>query len=92
MKNLLLIILFCLLSSLSIAQDRKLKENQPSITELLLFEIRLNPNDTVFRSVDFSHLPLKGFPYFIADYNQPFYSSSQRDSIIRKVDELFFEE
>ena len=89
----LIIILFCaFITTLTFAQERTLKENQPSLAQLMLFEIKLNPHDTMFRSVDFSYLPLKGFPYFFADPNQSFYTVAQRDSIIRKVDGMFFEE
>jgi hypothetical protein len=92
MKIFLLVLFGCLISSTTFAQDRKLKENQTSLAQLMLFEIKLNPNDTMFNSVDFSYLPLKGFPYFLADPNQSFYTVAQRDSIIRKVDGMFFEE
>ena len=74
------------------AQERKLKEVQPTPQQLMLFVIPLNPADTIFSDVDFSYLPVKGFPYFIVDYKTQFYTITQRDSIIRKVDAMFFEE
>jgi hypothetical protein len=88
-KIILLALLFIPLISFS--QPRMLKKQQPSAVQLMMFEIRLNPNDTVFNSVDFSYLPVKGYPFFTADPRKEFYTIQQRDSILRKLDELFFE-
>jgi hypothetical protein len=74
------------------AQQRELKAIQPSLAELMMFEIRLNPADTIFSYYDFSYLPVKGFPLFTADPSMPFYTVAQRDSIVRKLDGLFFEQ
>lgn len=92
MKYITLITIFSLFAINSFAQERVLKKQQPSMMQLMLFEIKLNPKDTSFASVDFSHLPIKGYPFFTADYSQEFYNAAQRDSIIRKVDAMFFEE
>jgi hypothetical protein len=92
MKKLIIILICYLLSGSGYAQDRVLKTKQPTKSQLVLFIIPLNPNDTIFNSVDFSYLPVKGFPYFTTDDDRPFYTITQRDSIIRKVDELFYEE
>jgi hypothetical protein len=84
------IILCCVLGLVS-AQERVLKDPQPNLMQLTHFVIKLNPNDTIFNSVDFSHLPVKGFPFYTATYKQPFYTVEQRDSILMKIDEMFFE-
>lgn len=75
-----------------IAQEHKLKARQPSVIELTMFEIRLHPNDTMFNQVNFDHLPVRGFPFFTADPGKEFYTVEQRDSVLRKIDDLFFEE
>lgn len=87
----LLVVVFMIVSISGYSQDRKLKSEQPSMAQLMLLQVRLNPADTMLSYKNFSHLPVKHFPKFIADESQPIYSISQRDSIIRKVDELFFE-
>jgi hypothetical protein len=74
-----------------IAQERKLKERQPNVIELTMFDIRLHPNDTMFNNVKFDHLPVKGFPFFTADPRKDFYTVEQRDSVMRRIDEMFFE-
>jgi hypothetical protein len=43
------------------------------------------------KNIDFSHLPVKGFPFYTASYKQPFYTIEQRDSVLKRIDELFFE-
>ena len=60
--------------------------------ELTRFEIRLNPNDTIFNNVNFDYLPVKGFPFFTADPRKDFYTIEQRDSVMKKIDEMFFEQ
>ena len=77
--------------SILFAQERKLKSRQPGVIELTHFEIRLHPNDTIFNNVSFDHLPVKGFPFFTADPRKDFYTVEQRDSVLRRVDEMFFE-
>jgi len=74
-----------------LAQERKLKARQPGVIELTHFEIRLHPNDTMFNSVSFDHLPVKGFPFFTADPRKDFYTVEQRDSVLRRIDDMFFE-
>jgi hypothetical protein len=91
MKQIILIVLIAF-PIFGFTQTRKLKNPQPGVAQLMHFQIRLNPNDTIFDNVDFSYLPVKGFPFFTADYKVPFYSITQRDSIVKKVDLLFFEE
>lgn len=81
-----------LIPLISHSQERKLKPRQPSVIELTMFEIRLHPNDTMFNQVSFDHLPVKGFPFFTADPRRDFYAVEQRDSVMRKIDDLFFEE
>ena len=73
------------------AQERVLKDPQPNMMQLMQFEIKLNPNDTIFNNVDFSYLPVKGFPFYTASYKQPLYTIEQRDSITARIDDLFFE-
>ena len=73
------------------AQNRILKGKQPTMTQIMLVQIPVHPADTGLTFRHFEHLPVKHFPYFIADERQRFYSIAQRDSIIRKVDEMFFE-
>jgi hypothetical protein len=86
-----LLIVFSLIAGSVSAQERVLKDPQPNIMQLTHFVIKLNPNDTIFNSVDFSHLPVKGFPFYTASYKQPLYTVEQRDSILRKIDGMFFE-
>jgi hypothetical protein len=76
---------------ISHSQQRKLKARQPNMIELTLFEIRLNPNDTIFNNVCFDYLPVKGFPFFTADPRKDLYTIEQRDSVMRKIDDMFFE-
>ena len=73
------------------AQERKLKERQPNVIELTMFDIRLHPNDTMFNNVKFDHLPVKGFPFFTADPRKEFYTIEQRDSVMKRIDDMFFE-
>ena len=87
-----LFILLLLSPVLVFAQQRKLKSPQPNLAQLMMVEIRLNPADTIFNHFSFDYLPVKGYPYFTADPKKPFYTIAQRDSIVRKIDELFFEE
>lgn len=89
--RILFVIGLLLLTSAAFAQERVLKDPQPSMFELTQFQIKLNPNDTMFNNVDFSHLPVKGFPFYTATYKQPYYTVEQRDSIISRIDKLFFE-
>lgn len=77
---------------ISHSQDRKLKPRQPSIIELTMYEIRLHPNDTMFNQVSFDHLPVRGFPFYTADPGKEFYTVEQRDSVIRRIDDMFFED
>ena len=81
----------CCAFGLVSAQERVLKDPQPNLMQLTHFVIKLNPNDTIFNNVDFSHLPVKGFPFYTATYKQPHYTIEQRDSIIAKIDDMFFE-
>lgn len=92
MKYLFLSLFLCSCMSQLHAQDRVLKNPQPGLIELTQFQIKIQPGDTMFNNVDFSYLPVKGFPLFTASPNQPFYTVEQRDSIIRLVDSFFFEE
>jgi hypothetical protein len=87
----ILLMTFSLIVGSTSAQERVLKNPQPNLMQLTHFVIKLNPNDTIFNSVDFSHLPVKGFPFYTASYKLPFYTVEQRDSILKKIDELFFE-
>ncbi len=73
------------------AQERKLKTIQPSMMELMMFEVKLNPSDTIFNNVNFDHLPVKGYPFFTAVPGKAFYTIEQRDSILQKIDDLFYE-
>ena len=90
MKFLITVILCCVICVVS-AQERVLKNPQPNLMQLTQFVIKLNPNDTIFNNVDFSHLPVKGFPFYTATYKQSYYTIEQRDSIIAKIDDMFFE-
>jgi hypothetical protein len=92
MNKMILILLFMLITNVGFTQERKLKDNQPTMIELMMVVIPINPYDTVLQPSNFSHLPIKGFPFFTADPSIPFYTIAQRDSIIRKVDGMFFEE
>jgi hypothetical protein len=91
MKKTICIVIFVLISVAIFAQERKLKYPQPGVALLMHFQIRLNPNDTIFNNVDFSYLPVKNFPFFTADPKIPMLTIHQRDSVIRRVDALFFE-
>jgi hypothetical protein len=90
MKYIFVLGLFLITSS-AFSQERVLKNPHPSMMELMHFEIKLNPNDTIFNSVDFSYLPVKGFPFYTASYKQPYYTMEQRDSILKVIDDMFFE-
>ena len=91
MKTLFVIcFLFC--TSLTFAQQRKLKTPQPNMMQLMTVEIRLNPVDTIFNNFSFDYLPVKGYPYFTADPKKPFYTISQRDSVVSVIDGMFFVE
>ena len=57
----------------------------------MMFQVQLNPSDTIFNSVDFDYLPVKGFPLFTANPFVKHYTIQERDSILRRIDELFFE-
>jgi len=92
MKYLFLSLLLCCCMSELLAQDRVLKNPQPGLIELTQFQILIQPGDTMFNNVDFSYLPIKGFPIYTASPNQPFYTIEQRDSIIKIIDAFFFEE
>jgi len=76
---------------MALSQDRNLKERQPNVIELTQFEIRLHPNDTMFNSISFEHLPVKGFPFFTADSRKDFYTVEERDSVLRRIDDMFFD-
>jgi hypothetical protein len=89
--NKLLLLSILLFPGTLIAQERKLKARQPNVIELTHFDIRLHPNDTMFNNVKFDHLPVKGFPFFTADPRKDFYTIEQRDSVLRRIDEMFFE-
>ena len=73
------------------AQERILKAEQPGIVQLSLTMIPLHPNDTNLSYKDFEHLPVKFFPYFIIDSNQKFYSTEERDSIIGRIELMFYD-
>ena len=88
----LIVLLLLMLPLFAYSQNRKLKERQPTMIELMQVEIRLHPDDTMFNNVKFDHLPVKGFPFFTADARKDFYTKEQRDSVLRKIDALFFEE
>ncbi len=91
MKIVILSNTLLLLSLFVNAQERKLKAMQPNMMELMMFEVKLNPSDTIFNNVNFDHLPVKGFPFFTAVPGKEFYTIEQRDSIIKKIDDLFYE-
>jgi len=90
--NFRILMLFIVFPFVSYSQERKLKERQPNVIELTMFEIRLHPNDTMFNNVSFDHLPVKGFPFFTADPRKDFYTIEQRDSVLRLIENMFFED
>ena len=91
MKRVIFTISLMLLALFVNAQERKLKAIQPNMMELMMFEVKLNPSDTIFNNVNFDYLPVKGFPFFTAVPSKSFYTIEQRDSILKKIDELFYE-
>ena len=91
MKIVIMSIAFLLPALFANAQERKLKTIQPNMMELMMFEVKLNPSDTIFNNVNFDYLPVKGFPFFTAVLGKEFYTLEQRDSIIKKIDDLFYE-
>ena len=77
---------------ISYSQRRIVRVPPPTSNELMMFQIQLNPSDTIFNSVDFSYLPVKAFPLFTANPSVNHYTIQERDSILRRIDELFFEQ